>query len=53
MVKHGGGNIMLSGYFSVAGTGRLVRFVGKMNRAKYRDIIDENLCQRAKDLRLG
>jgi hypothetical protein len=26
---------------------------GKMNRAKYREILDENLLQRAQDLRLG
>ena len=36
LVKHGGGNIMLWGCFSAAGTGRLVRIEGKMNGAKYR-----------------
>ena len=36
-VKHGGGSIMLWGCFSVAGTERLVE--GKMNRAKYREIL--------------
>ena len=40
---------MLWGCFSVEGTGRLVRIEGKMNRAKYREILDEN----AQDLRLG
>jgi hypothetical protein len=40
MVKHGGGSIMLWGCFS-AGTGRLVRIEGKMNGAKYREILDE------------
>ena len=50
--KHGGGRIMLWGYFSAAGTGRLVRIKGKMNRAKYKEIIDYNLLQSAQDLRL-
>ena len=36
-VKHGGGSIMVWGYYSEAGTGRLVRLEGKMNGAKYRD----------------
>ena len=38
---------------SVAGTGKLVRIEGKMKGAKYREILDENLLQSARDLRLG
>ncbi len=45
--------IMLWGCFSAAGTGRLVAIEGKMNAAKYKDILDENLLQSAQDLRLG
>ena len=52
-VKLGGGSIMLWGYFPAAATRRLVRIEGKMNGAKYRDILDENLLQSAQDLRLG
>ncbi len=52
-MKHGGGSIMLWGCFSAAGIGRLVAIEGKMNAAKYRDILDENLLQSAQDLRLG
>jgi hypothetical protein len=41
---------MLRGCFSAARTGRLVRIEGKMNEARYREILDENLLQSAQDL---
>jgi hypothetical protein len=34
-------------------TGRLVRIWAKMNRGKYRDILDENLLPSAQDHQLG
>ena len=36
---------MLWGCFSAAGTRRLVRIEGKIDKAKYREILDENLLQ--------
>ena len=41
------------GCFSAAGTGRLVRIEIKRNRAKYSEVLDENLLQSAQDLGLG
>jgi hypothetical protein len=52
MVEHGGSNIIIWGCFSAAGTGKLVMIVGNMNRAKYREILDENLLQSSQDFRL-
>ena len=43
-VKHGGGSIMLWGCFSSARMRKLVRVNGKMDVAKYRAILEENLC---------
>jgi hypothetical protein len=44
---------MLWGCFSAARTGRLVRIKGKMNGAKYRETLDENMLQSTQDIRLG
>lgn len=52
-VKHGGGSIMVWACFSSAGTGNMVKIDGKMDGAKYRTILEENLMESAKDLRLG
>ena len=52
-VQHGGGSIILWGCFSSDMNVRLVRIKGKMNGAKYRETIDENLLQSAQDLRVG
>ena len=51
-VKQGGGSIMLWGCFSSAGTGKLVRIEGMMDGAKYREIIEGNLFQSSRDLKL-
>ena len=49
-VKHGGCSIMLWGCFSVAGTGKPVSIEAKMNGAKHKEILDENLLQSSQDL---
>ncbi len=43
----GGGGV------SVAGTGEVIREDGKLNAAKYREILNENLVQSTQNLRLG
>jgi hypothetical protein len=45
-VKHGGA-VGMWGCFSAARTGRIVRIKARMNRAKYREILDENMLQSA------
>lgn len=52
-VKHGGGSTMLSGCFEAAGMGKCVCIEGKMDGAKYRDILGQNLFQSTCDLRQG
>jgi transposase len=51
--QHHAVGMFFSGRDWEAGTGRLVRIKGKINGAKYREILDENLLQRTQDLRLG
>ena len=52
-VKHGGGSIMLWGCFSSPGPGALVRLEGKMDGAKYRKILNENMLTSTRKLKLG
>jgi hypothetical protein len=47
------GRVANGSHSSAVGNGRLVRIEGKMNGAKYREILDENLLQSTLDLRLG
>ena len=39
--------------FSSEGTGKLVRIEGMLDGAKYREILEGNLFQSSRDLRLG
>ena len=52
-VKHGCASIMLWGCFSSAGTGALVGIEGKMDGAKYSEILEENLLASTRKLKLG
>ena len=52
-VKQGDGSIMLWECFSSAGTGALIRIEGKMDGAKYRKILEENLLTSERKLKLG
>ena len=49
-VEHGGGSIMLWGWQVLGDSGS--RIEGKVNGAKYREILHENLLQSTQDLRL-
>ncbi|KAK3569768.1 hypothetical protein QTP86_004195 [Hemibagrus guttatus] len=51
-VKHGGGNIMLWGWFSAKGPGRLIRVKERMNGAMYREILSKNLLPSARALKM-
>ena len=53
IAKRGGGSILLWGCFSLAGTGKQVRIEGMIDGAKYREILEGNLFQSSRDLRLG
>uniref|UniRef100_A0A9J7Y2B4 Uncharacterized protein n=1 Tax=Cyprinus carpio carpio TaxID=630221 RepID=A0A9J7Y2B4_CYPCA len=48
--KYGGGNVLLWWCFSAAGTKALVRIEGKMDGAKYCQILEENLLPSARKL---
>ena len=52
-VKHGGGNVKVWGCFSTAGVGRLVFIEGNMTGQMYADILEGNLFQSVKQLKLG
>uniref|UniRef100_A0A8K9UDX3 Transposase n=1 Tax=Oncorhynchus mykiss TaxID=8022 RepID=A0A8K9UDX3_ONCMY len=52
-VKHGGGNIILWGCFSAKGTERLHRIEGRMDGAKYREILANNLLPSVRALKMG
>ncbi|KAK3535335.1 hypothetical protein QTP70_008564 [Hemibagrus guttatus] len=51
-VKHGGGNIMLWGWFSAKGPGRLIRVKERMNGAMYREILSKNILPSARALKM-
>ena len=52
-VKHGGGSLMFWGCFSAKGVGALVRVNGIMKKEDYRDILEVNLKQSARNLGIG
>ena len=52
-VKHGGGNLMLWGFFSAKVTRRLHRIKGRMNGAMYLEILADNLLPSVRALKMG
>ena len=52
-VKHGGGSLMFWGCFSAKSVGALVRVNGIMKKEDYRDILEVNLKQSARNLGMG
>ncbi|GAV06174.1 hypothetical protein RvY_16201 [Ramazzottius varieornatus] len=51
-VKHGGGRLMFWGCFSARGVENLVVIKGNMDGLMYRNIMDQNVLQSAKKLKL-
>ena len=51
-VKYGRGSIMIWGYFSVKGMGKILILDGKMNTPKYKPILQEKLMSFVKSLEL-
>ena len=49
-INQDGGSIVLSGCFSAAGPGRLVKVVAKIKAAKYRENLEENQFQTEREL---
>lgn len=52
-VKHAGDSLVLRGRSAIEGTGNSVRVFRKMDGAKYRAPLEENLLEAAKRLQLG
>uniref|UniRef100_A0AAQ5X6E9 Origin recognition complex subunit 3 n=1 Tax=Amphiprion ocellaris TaxID=80972 RepID=A0AAQ5X6E9_AMPOC len=52
-VEHGGGSILVWGCVSAAGPGSFVKVEGNTNAEKYHQILEDNLIQSARELRLG
>ncbi len=51
-LKHGGGNIILLGGFSVKGTGQLHRIEGRMDGAMHREVLPNNLLPSVRALKM-